>query len=754
MNAASKTAAGPFGGRGPSISTASLFAWRAMFRIAFYLPLLLGLAGTFAFLSVTLWSWGRGESVPLAEFVQIWPGEPNPVVIAELLLPWMILVWAAVGCAIGWLVRGRRPAVEIFSRRWASRQFVRSSGEMGRTTDEAFDTVGRCWLVDELRLRRLLARWGLPLACAVVCLRLAVVWANVDRPADQFDYSPYAAMLGHIPWSDASGYYEGAQYFNTFGRLDIWNQRRPLNALLLAVRLCLCGDRFHLALLLQAILLAAALYLFAAAVANRYGLWAALAAFAITWSYGRLFVATTLSETLGLTFGAIAAALLLQAQTRGIIAHASIGGFAMGLAMAARAGALFLLPGLVVWAAWQFGIGWRKRLAAAMAMALGIGAALLVNSMALRCYGTGENVAGSNFALTFCGLAEGTNWSDVYEKYREQLDSANEREQAVFLYRKAWEGIRADPSVFLGMLARNERQFVRDLRPWIAGLTSLPLPPDCSAVRKIARTNRWLWTAMLVALPLTLWRWRTGGDWRLLLIVVLATAASAPFLYLDGGFRVFAASWPLLILCWAIAFAAPSRPRLLATAVSESAGSREGVGAEQSRRLYGWARSLGAVWRSATPLERTSVAFVAILTVAGLVGPRISHALTPKPSAAMFESAERDGCWLSFAWPRTVAVAVVRPGDAVPPGMPTVSVEQLDRLIDRGIHEKIQMLRPLPPTPFVIVNVSAFVRTQSQVLICPPEAVLSPSGFVRLRLVATESPLFFRLQSAEPAEPE
>ncbi len=749
MNAELKIADNRPGVVRPSNATISLHVWRAMFRIAFYLPLLVGLAGTVAFLSVTVWSWSRGESVALAEFVRIWPGEPNPAVIAELLLPWMILVWAAVGCAIGWFVRGWRAATFVAGRRTVPQVEGSRKG-----TGEGADPVGRCYSVDELRLRRILARWGLPLACAVVCLRLAVVWSNVDRPADQFDYSPYAALLGHIPWSDASGYYEGAQYFNTFGELDIWNQRRPLNALLLAVRLWLCGENLHCALLVQAVLLAVALYLFAAAVANRYGPWAALAAFAITWSYGRLYVATTLSETLGLTVGAIAAALLLQAQTRGLIAQASLGGFAMGLAMAVRAGALFLLPGLVVWAAWQFGPGWRRRLAASLAMVGGIGAAFAVNTLALRCYGTGENVAGSNFALTFCGMAEGTSWSDVYEKYRKQLDSANEKEQAAFLYRKAWEGIRADPSVFLATAARSERQFARDLRPWIAGLTSLPLPPDRSIVRKIARTNHWLWTAMLAALPLTLWRWRRGGDWRLLLIVVLATGASAPFLYLDGGFRVFAASWPLFILCWAIAFASAARPKLPVASAVESATLPSESGEQASCQFCRWMIAIRSLWRFATPLERTSFALIAVLTVAGLIGPRISHALTAKPTAGMIESAARDGYWLTFAWPRTVAVAVVRPGDPVPPGMPAVSVEQLERLIDRGIHEKIHVLRPLPPTPFVIINVSAFVRTQSQLLICAPEAVLSPTGFVRLRLMDTESPLHFRLKSAEPAKLE
>lgn len=750
MNAASSNTAEKAGRRRLSGSTASLVGWRAVRWLGFYLPLVLVAAGALAFLSVAVWGWGRGTSVPLAEFVRIWPGEPNPAVVAELLLPWLILIWAAVGCLIGWVVRGRMALSAIASRRQAARRPDRAA----ESSDAAVDAVGRWWRADELRLRRTLARWGLPLACAVVCLRLAVVWSNVERPADQYDYAPYAALLGHIPWSDASGYYEGAQYFNTFGELDIWNQRRPLNALLLAVRLQLCGERLDRALLFQAVLLAASLYLFAAAVGNRYGPWAALAAFAITWSYGRLYVATTLSESLGLTIGAIAAALLLQAQTRDAIAPAAAGSFALGLAMAVRAGALFLLPGLVIWAVWQFGPGWRRRFAAALVVAGGIGAAFAANALALRCYGTGENVAGSNFALTLCGMAEGTNWSDVYEKYRDRLDSAaNEREQAAFLYRTAWERIQADPSVFLGMMARNEKQFARDLRPWMAGLTSLPLPPDQSIVRKIARTNRWLWTGMLAGLPLALWRWRRGGDWKLLLIVAAATAASAAFLYLDGGFRVFAASWPLTILCWAIALASAARPKLSAPAAAHTAAVRQDASEPASCRFCGWAAQLGSLWRGATPLERASTALIAILTLAALVGPRISFALTPKPTAEMIESAQRDGCWLAFPWPRTAAVAVVGPGDTAPAGMPTVTVAQLERLIDRNIHERIHVLRPLPPTPFVIINVSALTRTQSQVLIGPPDALTLPTEFLRLRVIATESPLHFRLQSAEPARP-
>src|SRR5262245_6091793 len=46
-------------------------------------------------------------------------------------------------------------------------------------------------------------------------------------------------VLGILPWSDAGAYYVGAEGFLTEGVLDPWNQRRPLNAALFAVRLAL-----------------------------------------------------------------------------------------------------------------------------------------------------------------------------------------------------------------------------------------------------------------------------------------------------------------------------------------------------------------------------------------------------------------------------------------------------------------------------------------------------------------------------------
>ena len=97
------------------------------------------------------------------------------------------------------------------------------------------------------------------------------------------------------------------------GSLDSWNCRRPLNALLLAVRLSIMGDDLRGALILQAALLGFSCFLLAWTLAKDYGLGPSMLIFSILYSISWEFIPSTQSEALGITLGSLATTILWSA---------------------------------------------------------------------------------------------------------------------------------------------------------------------------------------------------------------------------------------------------------------------------------------------------------------------------------------------------------------------------------------------------------------------------------------------------------
>jgi hypothetical protein len=647
-------------------------------------PLLCGALGGVAFLMASLYGLWAGITPASTALFCLMPS-PVRLAVVDTLLPLALLSWAAAGCALSWVLR-RSPA-------------------------------GRYWRRSEWTLARRLRRYGLPLAIVAAWFGLAAIWSQANRMMSSEDYSESAAIFGHVPWSDANAYYSGASGLAFEATLDTWNQRRPLNAALFSVRLAAGGFRLDAAVLIQVVVLATCVYLLAVAVGARYGPWAGLAAFAMLWAYSRLYMATALSESLGISLGALGAALLIRSLDvaatsdpidrgwRAALVPLAAGSFAVGLAMSARAGALFLLPALVIWAVWHFGAGWRRRAAFAACCMAGIAVALGVNGSLLRLYGTGKNSLGSNFASTLCGMAEGTDWDEVSnKKYREQLAALpTERERAAFLYARAAEGIRAQPSVFLGMAGKGESKFLVDLPKLFAKLTSLHSFPSTPLGRKSFRLSVAVYCGLCVGAAFMLWRRRREGDWRLWLALVAATLASAPFVFLDGGWRVFAASWPLMIGLFAGGFTTEQRL----------------VRAPASRWLS-WPDGL-------------TLALLFGTTLAALAGPWVVSRLSSHPSAEADDLARASQKVLVRTWPRSPVVAVLGPGDRPPAGMPSVSLAAFQSLAARRPDLILGAIEPPPATPFAIGAAYDFVNHHSVHLYGPLEVFTVDTPFALLR---------------------
>lgn len=80
-------------------------------------------------------------------------------------------------------------------------------------------------------------------------------------PSHRYDHTAYSALFGLLPWSDAHAYYDGALHLADTGNQDSWNERRPINASLLTMRLGLAGFHLRIATVLQVLVLAGATFL-------------------------------------------------------------------------------------------------------------------------------------------------------------------------------------------------------------------------------------------------------------------------------------------------------------------------------------------------------------------------------------------------------------------------------------------------------------------------------------------------------------
>jgi hypothetical protein len=439
--------------------------------------------------------------------------------------------------------------------------------------------------VDE-RDRAVLAEipMGLLLAAGMIVFLLPLLhlWAAA--------LSVYSSIGGLLPFSDALNYYAGAQRVLVEGRLDEWNSRRPLNALLLAVRLALVGGDLRGAMLIDAAILGLSCGLMAREVARDCGLPAGFMLFTMLYVVGREHVRVVGSESLGLSLAALASTLLWRAARDGRRSIALCGLTMLTLALNARAGAFFALPALIVWAGWAFRrsgrhYDWGSAAVALGAVVLGFGA----NAIVLRTYASDVGLGHGNFALSLYGLSTGhPGWTRLYADFPASK-AMEERALAHFAYVRAWENIRDRPSDLLRSLSTGMTWWRLAFTAYVREVLSLV--PGENRLNDVLQA--------FIALGVACWLWRSRRDrstW-LILSAFIGLILSAPVVFPDGLFRVLVVSYPLFFLVAAIA----TRPWRLRPEAPVS-----------SPRL-----EHGGVW----PALFLSVA----LAVVAFVGPAIAH---------------------------------------------------------------------------------------------------------------------------------
>jgi hypothetical protein len=264
----------------------------------------------------------------------------------------------------------------------------------------------------------------------------------------QHAINTYTAIVGYLPWSDASGWQFSAEKLLHTGELFDWSERRPLNPAIRAMINMLVGERLNWTLLCYALFSAVGAAYAARNLQKSYGLIAGLIAMGVIAYFANEFLPVTMSESLGFILGITGFAFMW----RSIEARSPII-FSLGLAiftagMTARPGPVSVLPMLVIWAALARMDGRKFSPKWLMYAVLGLGIGFMPGTLFGKIYGTGANLPGSNFSYTLYGLAlGGESWHRGYEV--PAGDALTETERTNVVYVAALEQIRKDPAGLL-----------------------------------------------------------------------------------------------------------------------------------------------------------------------------------------------------------------------------------------------------------------------------------------------------------------
>src|SRR5204863_9683143 len=120
--------------------------------------------------------------------------------------------------------------------------------------------------------------------------------------------------------------------------------------------------------LIQVVLCSISVWLAARSILGWRGPLACIAFVALSLMICRSFLATTLTEPLGLIWGSLSVACFVEALRRRSLQFALLGLAFTFMALMTRMGAMFLLPAVMLWILCCFGESWRKKIYIAAAM--------------------------------------------------------------------------------------------------------------------------------------------------------------------------------------------------------------------------------------------------------------------------------------------------------------------------------------------------------------------------------------------------
>lgn len=350
------------------------------------------------------------------------------------------------------------------------------------------------------------------------------------------------AVARYLPISDAMGYHSCATSIAAAGKFDeghlsVWCSRRALYPAMLASLFALTAWSSQLALLMQGALVGLAIASFSLVVGTLTGRVSALVAAVLLSVYAWEFVlGLFMTEVLGFTLGLCGLALLLAFCRTKHLLHLLAGTAFVSVGLAARAGALFALPALIVWAPLAFSdSNWQRRARFLFVAAAGAVFGPLLQYAVVSLLGADPSNTGGNFSTSLYGLSTGSrDWSQAHRDFA-PLFKIGESEAFREIFTAAWENIKSKPGVFIGALAEAGRAYLYSLFTFGA-LDSIGTKLTALAALGLARC---------------LFELRRPAS-RLLIALAIAEVLTAPLIMDSGGTRVFAVTAPVRILLCAL----------------------------------------------------------------------------------------------------------------------------------------------------------------------------------------------------------
>ncbi len=366
------------------------------------------------------------------------------------------------------------------------------------------------------------------LTTTVLCaLTISYLWNS--------GFSNSKIIAGLLPQSDALRYFDIAQLtMRGVSRTPSFIEIRPLFPGFLSFLLLITKQNLQWVVLFIIGMTGLCCYWSAQRVYELWGVESAAIYMALLWFYAKNWTIYLMTEPLGIMFGCISFILLSKSAETSNRKDLVLGLIALVVGLSVRAGAMFTLPLLIVWAGWGFR-GTKKfsfRVAGITVITMGLSLLTIYKVYAPIITGPSE-MRPSNFAYVLYGQAVGGRGAIRAFKVFKNLEST-------VIYRAAIDTIIEHPSLLLKATIQSYKDFflpnklgvfnfgsqgmtALDVAFWIGGIAMMIL-----GISQYLR---------LIKLPI----------YSLFLATFIGIFLSIPFLPpIDTGNRVYATTMPFL----------------------------------------------------------------------------------------------------------------------------------------------------------------------------------------------------------------
>ena len=335
--------------------------------------------------------------------------------------------------------------------------------------------------------------------------------------------------------SDAKGYWFCSNALadtRTFGGPleSEWCQRRAIYPTFLSGISLLGGRNIFGTLLVQALIVSVAIFLFLRKISPYVGAVGAAVCAAVLFRFAtdHAFPAT-MTENAGIIFGCVGFGLLLKASEDRLLLWMVAGMVIVSVALNARAGAFFVFPCLILWAGFMAHVFHRRVWQWVIASSLAILVGFALQVALVLAVGGNPGQSHGNFAYTLYGLSVGgKGWSQVLKDHPD-ISKLSDSAASQAIYALAWDNVISQPTLFLEGLSKNISVFLS------SGIY------DYSILGRWAVFIQILWWLAWIPMLLNCKK----PIYSLTALSSLGVVLSVSFLRMDGEERIFAATVPV-----------------------------------------------------------------------------------------------------------------------------------------------------------------------------------------------------------------